>query len=194
MIGERITLISRRSGVQSPICAEIVGAVAISAASGPLSCAPSAMNSEPGLISNSWVPGRSAIGAGSQARAATGLPSRSAPTVVDTDVCTNRPETAMTGPRPHGNSMARVLLARASAAAIGAPSAPSTVISASPGGLSWSKPSAVRSITSSQSSRLIRRVSVTRGCSDTVCTAASGAELIRRTCGPSPRSTATRLG
>ena len=66
--------------------------------------------------------------------------------------------------------------------------------SASPGGLSWSKPRAVRSMTLSKSSRLITTVSVNRGWSDTVCSPASGLESRRRTWGPSPRSTAIIVG
>ena len=80
-----------------------------------------------------------------------GSPSSSAPTVVSIEVCTNWPATAMIGPRPHGSVTARCLLRAASAAAIGRPCASSAVTSARAGGLSWSKPSAVRSMTSSQS-------------------------------------------
>ena len=122
--------------------------------------------------------------------AVTGAPSSSAPTVVWIEVCTNRPAIAMTGPCAQSTLIVAARLRAASAGAIGLPSAPSTAISASPGGLSWSKPSAVRSITSSQSSRLTVTVSVTRDF--------SGRLWLRtvhsRTCGPSPRSTATMVG
>src|SRR6516165_9203505 len=47
-------------------------------------------------------------------------------------------------------------------------------------------------MTSSQSSRLMLRVSVTRGLSDRVCGPSSF--FSSRTCGPSPRLTATRVG
>ncbi len=98
----------------------------------------------------------------------------------------------MIGPRPHGSATARSRLRAASAAAIGWPCRPSAEISARPGGLSWSKPSAVRSITSSQSRMDTLTVSVTRGRRATVCAPPSPER--GRTCGPSPRSMATNLG
>ena len=55
------------------------------------------------------------------------------------------PDTATIGPLPQPISIWRVRLRAASAGAIGFPSVPSALTSASPGGLSWSKPSAVRS-------------------------------------------------
>ena len=126
------------------------------------------MNSGPGLINSSCCPTGTMIGEVSQGRAGIGSLSSRAPTVVEIDVCTNRPDSAMIGPWPQAISIGRVRLLAASAGAIGFPSAPSTATSASPGGFSWSKPIAVRSITSSQSSRLIRIVSVTCGRSATV--------------------------
>jgi hypothetical protein len=131
------------------------------------------------------------MGSDRHARAATGSPSSSAPTVVVTDVCTNCPATPMIGPRPHGRLIARARLRDASAAAIGAPRGSSAVTSARPGGLSWSKPSAVRSMTSFQSRIDNLTVSVTRGLSATVC---GPSPVSARTCGPSPRSTATIVG
>ena len=122
----------------------------------------------PGLINNSCCPVGNMIGCGSQACAVTGAPSSSAPTVVWIEVCTNRPAIAMTGPWSQSTVISRARLRAASAGAIGLPSAPSAAISASPGGLSWSKPSALRSMTSSQSSRLTVTVSVTRGFSGRV--------------------------
>src|SRR5271156_279716 len=131
------------------------------------------------------------IGRGSQACAVTGAPSSNAPTVEWIAVCTNRPAIAMTGPSAQSTVISRARLRAASAAAIGLPSAPSAAISASPGGFSWSKPSAVRSMTSSQSSRLTVTVSVTRDFSGRFC----GPDVLNvRTCGPSPRSTATMVG
>ena len=67
----------------------------------------------------------------------------------------------------------------------------SAVTSARPGGFTWSNPSAVRSMTSFQSRIEIFAVSVTNGVSWIVC-GPSGASA--RTCGPLPRSTATRVG
>ena len=112
--------------------------------------------------------------------------------MVSIEVWTNWPATAMIGPLPHGSVTARLLLRAASAAAIGRPCGSSAVTSASPGGLSWSKPSAVRSMISSQSRMDTFTVSVTFGRSSSVCAPASAAS--RRTCGPSPRSTATSRG
>ena len=168
-------------------------AVGDSAASGPDSCAPSTTNCGPGLINNSCWPAGSAIGSRSQGWAAhrravqqrahrgpdrgvhepAGDRDDRTVLAVDGDLATRG-----CGPRRRRRSVL--------------PSVPSTAISASPGGLSWSKPSALRSMTSSQSSRLIVTVSVTRGFSDRVCGAGMSSNV--RTCGPSPRSTATIVG
>ncbi|CAG6963194.1 hypothetical protein PICSAR132_01369 [Mycobacterium avium subsp. paratuberculosis] len=160
--------ISRRSGPQPRHDATRTGWAA-SAAAGVDSSAPSTTNWAPGLINSSCWPAGSAIGSRSQGTAATGWSSSRAPTVVWIAVCTNRPATAMTGPRSQPTLTSRARLRPASAGPIGLPSAPSAATSASPGGLSWSKPNALRSMTSSQSSRLMVTVSVTRGLSGIVC-------------------------
>ena len=175
-----------------PSATGVVAALVNWRPSGPTSCTPSTTKAEPGLISSSCWPAGSAIGVGLAGPAGIGSPSSSAPTVVAIDVCTNRPATAMIGPRPHGSATARSRLRAASAAPIGWPCPSSTAISARPGGLSWSKPSAVRSMTSSHSRMDTLTVSVTRGRRATVCAPPSLDS--RRTCGPSPRSTATNVG
>ena len=96
--GERATEICRRSADQAVTSAGVPVVPVSLAASGPLRSAPSAMNAGPGLISNSWLPAGSASGVASQARAATGRPSSRSSTLADTEVCTNRPEAAITGP------------------------------------------------------------------------------------------------
>ncbi|KXW75023.1 hypothetical protein JL15_24715, partial [Mycolicibacterium phlei DSM 43071] len=125
-------------------------------------------------------------------RAGTGSPSSSAPTVVVSDVWMNSPAIPMTGPRPHGRSIRRSRLRSASAAAIGCPARSSATTSARPGGLSWSNPSDVRSMTSCQARIDTVMVSVTRGLRSNDCGPPSGA--MRRVCGPSPRSTVTIAG
>src|SRR5215212_16073 len=105
---------SRWSALQSPVDAGTVAAVCNWLASGPANCTPSTTNAAPGLISNSCSPAGSVIGPDRHGLAATGPPSSSAPTVVVMEVWTNCPATPMTGPRPHGRSMARARLRAAS--------------------------------------------------------------------------------
>ncbi len=95
-VGEAGACTSRRLGPHAPVAAGVGGGVLAggsSATSGVSSCAPSTTNAAPGLISNSSCPAGSAIGLRSQACAAIGWPSSSAPTVVRIEVCTNRPAT-----------------------------------------------------------------------------------------------------
>ena len=160
------------------------------AASGPVSRAPMTVKSGPGLIRNSCCPAGSCSGADWHGWAAMGSPSSSAPTVVCIEVCRNWPAIATIGPRPHGTVMARRRFAAASAGAIGVPRSSRAMTSASPGGFTWSNPSAVRSIRSCQSRIDSLMVSVFAGASLMVC----GPSPIRRTCGPLPRSTATTVG
>ena len=175
--------------------AGVVVAVGIWAASGPASATPSTTNAAPGADQQLLLAGgqrdRRRIGT---AVAGMGSPSSSAPTVVVTEVCTNRPATPMIGPSPQGSLDGARVLRAASAAAIGAPSGPSTVTSARPGRLDL-----IETQCGAVDHVLPVQHADPHGVGDAgpqrhgLRTASSPAWSLR-TCGPSPRSMATMVG
>jgi hypothetical protein len=89
---------SRRSGLQASTAAGVAVADGTRAAAGVSSSAPSMKKAGPGETISSCCPAGSWIGPEMHGRAGTGSPSSNAPTVVCTEVCTNRPASPITGP------------------------------------------------------------------------------------------------
>ncbi|CAM3919003.1 hypothetical protein TSOC111612_21580 [Tsukamurella ocularis] len=184
-----LTITTRRSGVQLWIFTLPSRGAAASGA-GVSRVTVSTLKAGPGDATTCARPAGSGTGAGSQATARTGAPSRSSRAPASMRKRSVRSPIRSVGPVSHGTTTARSAGA-GSEPGTGVPSGPTARTSARPGAILSGKPKSLMLSRSSQSSSEMEIESVTAGSTFTVTVSPGGSS---RTCRPVPRSTPIRVG